>query len=57
LRGARRVEDSRADFVAGRIRPIWEIEPPRWMSPSLYGVLAIPVTADPVPIAADRPSA
>ena len=39
---ARAVEETDADFVAGRIRPIWEIDPPRWMSPSLYGVLAIP---------------
>jgi glycosyltransferase involved in cell wall biosynthesis len=36
------LEDTHADFVAGRIRPLWAIEPPRWMSPSLYGVLAIP---------------
>lgn len=30
------------DFVAGRILPQWECEPPPWMSPALYGVLAIP---------------
>ena len=30
------------DFVAGRIEPDWEAPPPRWMSPALYGVLAIP---------------
>jgi glycosyltransferase involved in cell wall biosynthesis len=35
-------EQTAADFVAGRIFPLWEIEPPRWMSPALYGVLAIP---------------
>jgi glucosyl-dolichyl phosphate glucuronosyltransferase len=39
---ARAVDDTGADFVAGRIHPIWEIDPPRWMSPALYGVLAIP---------------
>ena len=51
----RALEETNTDFVAGRIRPIWEIEPPGWMSPSLYGVLAIPdngpvrlpITADP----------
>jgi glycosyltransferase involved in cell wall biosynthesis len=54
---ARAIEETNADFVAGRIRPIWEIDPPRWMSPSLYGVLAIPENG-PVrlPIAADRPA-
>ena len=30
------------DFVAGRILPRWESAPPSWMSPALYGVLAIP---------------
>jgi glucosyl-dolichyl phosphate glucuronosyltransferase len=30
------------DFVAGRTLPRWESEPPSWMSPALYGVLAIP---------------
>jgi GT2 family glycosyltransferase len=34
--------DTGADFVAGRIFPLWEVEPPEWMSPALYGVLAIP---------------
>jgi glycosyltransferase involved in cell wall biosynthesis len=32
---------SGADFVAGRILPRWEAPPPAWMSPALYGVLAI----------------
>jgi glycosyltransferase involved in cell wall biosynthesis len=36
------VEELNVDFVAGRIRPIWEIAPPRWLSSALYGVLAIP---------------
>lgn len=31
-----------ADFVAGRILPRWQSAPPAWLSPSLYGVLAIP---------------
>jgi glucosyl-dolichyl phosphate glucuronosyltransferase len=54
---ARAFEETNADFAAGRIRPIWEIEPPRWMSPSLYGVLAIPDNGSArLPIAADRPT-
>lgn len=43
---ARAVLESDAEFVAGRIRPIWEIDPPSWMSPALYGVLAIPDNGD-----------
>jgi glycosyltransferase involved in cell wall biosynthesis len=35
-------EGEEIDFVAGRIEPDWETSPPRWMSPALYGVLAIP---------------
>jgi cellulose synthase/poly-beta-1,6-N-acetylglucosamine synthase-like glycosyltransferase len=31
-----------ADFVAGRILPRWESEPPSWLSSALYGVLAVP---------------
>jgi glycosyltransferase involved in cell wall biosynthesis len=31
-----------ADFVAGRIFPVWETPPPGWMSPALHGVLAVP---------------
>ena len=34
--------DPAVDFVAGRILADWEAPPPRWMSPSLFGVLAIP---------------
>jgi glycosyltransferase involved in cell wall biosynthesis len=53
---ARAVEETGADFVAGRILPIWEVEPPHWMSPSLYGVLAIPDNGGTRrPIAADVP--
>ncbi|HXH05509.1 MAG TPA: glycosyltransferase family 2 protein [Vicinamibacterales bacterium] len=32
----------RADFVAGRILPLWEAPPPAWLSPALYGVLGTP---------------
>jgi glycosyltransferase involved in cell wall biosynthesis len=34
--------DTGADFGAGRILPRWAVDPPRWMSPALYGVLAVP---------------
>ena len=34
--------DTGADFVAGRILPRWEAEPPSWLSSALYGVLAVP---------------
>ena len=36
------MEKTGADFGVGRICPIWEAEPPAWLSPALYGVLAIP---------------
>jgi len=35
-------EANDADFVAGRILPRWESEPPSWLSPRMYGVLAVP---------------
>jgi cellulose synthase/poly-beta-1,6-N-acetylglucosamine synthase-like glycosyltransferase len=38
--------ETRADFVAGRILPRWECEPPAWLSSPLYGVLAIPDNGD-----------
>lgn len=38
----RATQGTNADFVAGRIQPIWAAPPPTWMSPALYGVLAIP---------------
>jgi glycosyltransferase involved in cell wall biosynthesis len=45
-----------ADFVAGRIFPRWETSPPPWMSPALYGVLAIPDNGDArLEIAPDQP--
>lgn len=35
-------EETGADFVAGRILPRWEADPPHWLSAPLYGVLAVP---------------
>ena len=53
----RGVDETGADFVAGRILPTWESEPPAWMSPSLYGVLAIPDNGTVrLPITAQGPS-
>jgi glycosyltransferase involved in cell wall biosynthesis len=31
-----------ADYAVGRILPLWEAPRPAWMSPALYGVLAVP---------------
>lgn len=31
-----------AEFAAGRLMPRWELPPPAWISPALYGVLAVP---------------
>ena len=39
---ARAFAQTDADFAVGRILPLWEAPPPRWLSPALYGVLAIP---------------
>lgn len=39
---ARGFAETGADFLAGRILPIWSAPPPAWLSPALYGVLAIP---------------
>jgi glycosyltransferase involved in cell wall biosynthesis len=36
------MDETGADYAAGRILPLWEAPPPRWLSPALYGVLAIP---------------
>lgn len=38
--------ETNADFVAGRIFPRWECEPPPWLSSTLYGVLAVPDNGD-----------
>lgn len=35
------LQEPGCDFVAGRILPEWETTAPPWLSPSLYGVLAI----------------
>jgi glycosyltransferase involved in cell wall biosynthesis len=43
---ARAFDDPRVDFIAGRILPRWEAPPPPWMSPALYGVLAVPDNGD-----------
>jgi glycosyltransferase involved in cell wall biosynthesis len=37
----RAFEDPAVDFVAGRILPLWEAPPPAWLSPALYGVIAV----------------
>ena len=39
-------DETGADFVAGRILPRWEAEPPPWLSSELHGVLAIPDNGD-----------
>lgn len=38
----RALEETGADFAVGRILPLWGAEPPAWLSPALYGVLAVP---------------
>jgi glycosyltransferase involved in cell wall biosynthesis len=35
-------DETGADYAVGRILPLWEATPPGWLSPKLYGVLAIP---------------
>ena len=48
------LESTGADFAAGRIVPRWEAPPPSWISPPLYGVLAIPENGgERLPIALD----
>ncbi len=39
-------DETGADFVAGRVKPAWESAPPDWLSPSLYGVIAVPENGD-----------
>lgn len=39
---ARAFAETGADYAAGRILPLWEATPPRWLTPTLHGVLAIP---------------
>lgn len=45
-RFAKAFTETRADFVAGRVRPAWESTPPDWLSPSVYGVIAVPENGD-----------
>jgi len=35
-------DETSADFVAGRVLPDWETSPPEWVSPAVYGVIAVP---------------
>ena len=50
---ARALQESAADYAAGRIFPLWEADPPRWMSSRLYGVLAVG-DGGPVPLPLGR---
>lgn len=43
---ARAFDDADVAFVAGRVRPAWECDPPPWVSPQVYGVLAVPENGD-----------
>lgn len=48
-------DETGAHFVAGRVKPAWESAPPEWLSPALYGVIAVPENGDErVPIAATQ---
>lgn len=38
---AQAFSETAADYAAGRILPLWEAPPPRWLTPALHGVLAI----------------
>jgi glucosyl-dolichyl phosphate glucuronosyltransferase len=35
-------DDDDVAFATGRILPWWEIDPPSWMSPALYGAISVP---------------
>jgi GT2 family glycosyltransferase len=37
----RAFNETGADYVAGRILPLWEAPPPRWLTPDQHGVLAV----------------
>jgi glycosyltransferase involved in cell wall biosynthesis len=39
-------DETAADFVAGRVLPDWETPPPPWLSPAVYGVIAVPDNGD-----------
>ena len=38
---AQAFSETGADYAAGRIQPLWEAPPPRWLTPPLHGVLAV----------------
>lgn len=38
---ARVFAETGADYAAGRILPLWEATPPRWLTPAQHGVLAV----------------
>jgi glucosyl-dolichyl phosphate glucuronosyltransferase len=38
----RAFRETGADYAAGRILPLWEAPPPRWLTPALHGVIAVP---------------
>lgn len=38
---AQAFSETGADYAAGRIQPLWEAPPPRWLTPTLHGVLAV----------------
>lgn len=46
MRLAAAFDETGADFVAGRVKPAWESAPPDWLSPALYGVIAVPENGD-----------
>jgi glycosyltransferase involved in cell wall biosynthesis len=49
-------DETGVDFVAGRVRPDWECAPPDWVSPSVYGVIAVPENGDRrIPLTLDDP--
>lgn len=52
---ARAFDETDADFVAGRVKPVWEAPPPDWLSPAVYGVIAVPENGDRrLPLTADE---
>lgn len=38
---SRAFDETGADYAAGRILPLWEVTPPKWLAPAQYGVLAV----------------
>ena len=39
-------DETGVDFIAGRVKPAWESAPPDWLSPAVYGVIAVPENGD-----------